>query len=182
MSREDEVLEEARAVQKGRQQLQDTQNQMLAAFVSFTEVIVGVLPKSPGTCITEGVHRRANKSCITRPSKPKYLAYYCYHFNRTEVAGAVTRSEKIRDAFGSRLVTLSVVTAGIPIQITEIKRMQGFQRKEQNQMVAALASFTEVIAGVLPRSLGTCITEDVTSGYTAKPTKAVLPALPSPDI
>lgn len=55
MPHEDEVLEEAKAVQEGQQQLQDTQNQMLAAFASFTEVLVGVLPKSPGTCITEGV-------------------------------------------------------------------------------------------------------------------------------
>ncbi|KAG5553622.1 hypothetical protein RHGRI_011496 [Rhododendron griersonianum] len=41
------------------------------------------------------VHRRANKSCITRSPKPKYLAYCCYHFNRAEAAEAVTKSEKI---------------------------------------------------------------------------------------
>lgn len=49
-------------------------------------------------------------------------------------------------------------------------------------MLAALASFTEVIARVLPKSPGTCITEVVTSGYTTEPTKAVLSALPSPNI
>ncbi|KAG5561525.1 hypothetical protein RHGRI_004534 [Rhododendron griersonianum] len=70
-------------------------------------------------------HRRANKSYITRPPKPRYAAYYCYRFNRAEAAKVQRKEEKIEMFSGPCSVTLSVMTAEIPSQITEIKRMRG---------------------------------------------------------